>query len=178
MHASADIRIRIQVWQILTPKIQNRYPVNNNPSGHSLDLMHLDSNHRLRYKGRASYLLLRLPTVPDNSDCISWLRIQYNTIQLSFDIALLTLKFRSALTRLGGANAVVLQSHCVRRTCSRSQHSNCLIWGSNPYSESYRLSALTNRPPCHTEVIREAFLFQWTSPLFIHASCELIKASD
>jgi len=37
----------------------------------------------------------------------------YNTIQLSFDIDLLTLKFRSALTRLGGADAVVLQSNCV-----------------------------------------------------------------
>jgi len=35
--------------------------------------------------------------------------IQYNTIQYNwpFDIAFLTLKFRSALTRLGGADAVL-----------------------------------------------------------------------
>jgi len=58
--------------------------------------------------------------------------IQFNTIELSFDIALLTLKFRSAFTRLGGADAVVLQSNCVRRTSSRSLHSNCLGRGSNP----------------------------------------------
>src|SRR6218665_1953906 len=49
---------------------------------------------------------------------------QYNnTKQLSFDKALRTLKFKSALTRLSGADAVVLQSNCVRRTCSRSLHS-------------------------------------------------------
>ena len=30
------------------------------------------------------------------------------------------LKFRSGLARLGGADAVMLQSNCVRRTCSRS----------------------------------------------------------
>jgi len=30
------------------------------------------------------------------------------------------------LTRLGGTDAVVLQSNCVRRTSSRSLHSNCL----------------------------------------------------
>jgi len=46
--------------------------------------------------------------------------MQYNTMQLSFDIALLTLKFRSALTRLSIADTVVLQSNFVRRTCSRS----------------------------------------------------------
>jgi len=69
---------------------------------------------------------------------------------LSFDIALLTLKFRSALTRLGGADAVVLQRNCVQRTCSRSLHSNCLGWGSNLYSPHYSPTALTSRPPCHT----------------------------
>ena len=42
-------------------------------------------------------------------------RIQFN--KLSFHFALFTLKFRSALTHLGGARAVVLQSNnCVRRT--------------------------------------------------------------
>ena len=76
--------------------------------------------------------------------------IQYNTIQPSFVIAVLTLKFRSALRRLGGADAVVLQSNYVRRTCSRSLHSNCLRRGSNPHSLRYRPSPLTNRPPCQT----------------------------
>jgi len=70
---------------------------------------------------------------------------QYNnTIQLSFNIALLTIKFRSELTRLGGSDPVVglLQSNCVRRTCSRSLHNNCLRRGSNPYSPRYRSSAI------------------------------------
>jgi len=49
-----------------------------------------------------------------------------NTIQLIFDTTLLTLEFRSALTRLSGADAVVLQSNGVRRTCSRSLYGNCL----------------------------------------------------
>src|SRR6218665_3911097 len=61
-----------------------------------------------------------------------------------------TLKFRSALTRLDGADAVVLQSNCVRSTSSRSLHSNCLGRGSNPYCPRYKPSALTNRPSCHT----------------------------
>jgi len=38
------------------------------------------------------------------------------------------------LTRLVGADAVVLQSIWMRRTCSRSLHSNCLGRSSNPYS--------------------------------------------
>src|SRR6218665_1555317 len=41
-----------------------------------------------------------------NSQCKGCCSLQYNTIKLSFDIALLTLKFRSALTRFGGADAV------------------------------------------------------------------------
>ena len=69
---------------------------------------------------------------------------------MSFDIDLLTLKCISALTRLGGADAVVLQSNCVRRTCSRSLHSNCLIRGSNRYSMRYRPTTLTYRPLCQT----------------------------
>src|SRR6218665_3442020 len=56
-----------------------------------------------------------------------------------------------ALTRLGGADAVVLQGNCVRRTCSRSLHSNCLGRGSDPYSPRYRPSSLTAWPPCHTQ---------------------------
>ena len=47
-------------------------------------------------------------------------------------------------------DAVVLQSSCVRRTCTRSLHSNCLGRGSKPYSMRYRQSTLTNRPTCHT----------------------------
>src|SRR6218665_1002328 len=75
---------------------------------------------------------------------------QYNTIRLSFDIALLTLKLRSALVH-ASADAVVLQINCVlRRTWSRSLHSNYLGRGSNPYSPRYRSSTLTNRPPCYT----------------------------
>ena len=55
-----------------------------------------------------------------------------------------------SLTHLGGADEVVFESNCVRRTCYRRLHSNYLRWGSNPYSPCYRLSALTDRPPCHT----------------------------
>jgi len=54
------------------------------------------------------------------------------------------------LTCLGGADAVVLQSNFVQRTCLRSLRSNCLRWGSNPYSPRYRPSALTDRP-CATQ---------------------------
>ena len=50
----------------------------------------------------------------------------HNTMQLSLDITLLRVKFRSALTRLGGADAVILQSNCVRRTCSRSLYGSRL----------------------------------------------------
>jgi len=56
-------------------------------------------------------------------------------------------KFRSALTRLGGADAVVLQWNCVRRTCSRSLNSNCLGRGSNPYPPCYRTTADTGAEP-------------------------------
>ena len=42
-----------------------------------------------------------------------------------------------------------IAEHCVRRTCSRSLHSNCLRQGSTPHCPRYRLSAVTNRPPCH-----------------------------
>src|SRR6218665_52939 len=66
------------------------------------------------------------------------------TIKLSFDVALLTLKLRSALTHLGDANTVVLQ-----RNCSMSLHSNCLGRCSNPYYPRYRQSTLTKRSPCH-----------------------------
>jgi len=68
-------------------------------------------------------------------------RIQCNTNYiihlLIYDITLLT-EARKAQnctwrTCLGNTDAVVLQSiHNVRRTCSRSLHSDCL--GSNPYS--------------------------------------------
>ena len=51
------------------------------------------------------------------------------------------------LTCLADADAVVFQSNCVWRICSRSLHSNCLGWGSNPYSPRYWPSALTDRPP-------------------------------
>jgi len=59
------------------------------------------------------------------------------TIQLKFDIALLTATLNiivSALTRPGGANAVVMQSNCVQWTWWRSLHSNCLRRGSNLYA--------------------------------------------
>ena len=59
-------------------------------------------------------------------------------------------KLRNALSRLGSTYAVALQRNCVRRTCSRSVRSSCLRRGSNPYSAHYRLSALTDRPPCHS----------------------------
>src|SRR6218665_8700 len=75
-----------------------------------------------------------------------------NTIQLSFDIALLTPKFRSALTRLDGAHTVVLQSNCAQRTYSRFLHGSCLGRGSNlnfPCYRKYRPSALTKRPRLH-----------------------------
>jgi len=39
-------------------------------------------------------------------------------------------------------HAFVSQSNCVRRTCSRSLHSNCLRRGSNPYFPCYWPSAL------------------------------------
>jgi len=57
-----------------------------------------------------------------NNVFICFNTIQYKTIQLSFDIALLTLKFRSALARIDDADAVVLQSNCVRRTRSMPLH--------------------------------------------------------
>src|SRR6218665_2297282 len=52
------------------------------------------------------------------------------------------------LTQIGSTDAVVLQSNCVQRTCSRYLHSNCLRRGSNPYSPHYRPIALTNRQLC------------------------------
>jgi len=38
--------------------------------------------------------------------------------------------------------AAQMQCYCVRRTFSRSIHSNCLGRGSNPYSPRYRSSSL------------------------------------
>src|SRR6218665_1095649 len=61
-----------------------------------------------------------------------------------------TLKFRSEFTRLGGTDAAVLQSNCVRRTCSRSLHGNCFGRRLKPYSPRYRPSVLfylTDRKP-------------------------------
>src|SRR6218665_1980507 len=50
-------------------------------------------------------------------------------------------------TGLDGTKAVVFQSNCVQRTCSKFLHrSNCLGRGSNPYPPRYRPSALTDRP--------------------------------
>jgi len=84
----------------------------------------------------------------------------------SFDIFLL--KLRSVLVCLSGTDAVLLQSNFVRRTCSRSLHSNCLGRGLNLYSPRYRSSALTDRPTCHTnELIIDSALFQWEwHPIF------------
>ena len=68
-----------------------------------------------------------------------------HTIQLIFDIVFMHARLRSARTRLGGADAVVLQSNnSVRRTFLRSLNSYCLWRGSNPYSPRYRPGALTN----------------------------------
>ena len=58
-------------------------------------------------------------------------------------------KLRNVLSRLDGADALVIQSNCAPRSCARSLHSNCLGRDSNSYSPRYRPSALTNRPPCH-----------------------------
>ena len=62
--------------------------------------------------------------------------IQYNTTDPWYCRS--SFKLRGAHTHLCGADAVVLQSNCVRRTCSRSLHSNCLGWGLNPYSPCKR----------------------------------------
>jgi len=48
--------------------------------------------------------------------------VQYNTLILPFFLK--HTKLRSAYTRLSGADAVVLQSNCVRRTFARSLHSS------------------------------------------------------
>jgi len=58
--------------------------------------------------------------------------LQYNTTELWHRSSYR--KFRSARARIGGADAVALQSYCLLRTCSRSLHSNCLGRSSNPYS--------------------------------------------
>ena len=50
----------------------------------------------------------------------------------------------------------------MRRTCSRSLHSNCLGRGSNTYSPRYRPSTLTNRPPYHT---KRGKFSHWIRPL-------------
>jgi len=47
-------------------------------------------------------------------------------------------KLRSALSPLGGIDATLMQCKCV----TRSLHSNCLGWRSNPYSPCFRPSAL------------------------------------
>jgi len=56
-----------------------------------------------------------LYTIQYNTHCnsIQYNSIQYSTVQLIFDIALLFRmpdKLRSALSRLGGADAIVMQS--------------------------------------------------------------------
>jgi len=53
------------------------------------------------------------------------IEIQYNWSLISPSF-LKHAKLRSARTSLGDTDAVVLQSNCVQRTCSRSIHSNCL----------------------------------------------------
>src|SRR6218665_631565 len=71
--------------------------------------------------------------------------IQYNnTIQLSFDIALpltgsskVHLDASAAQMQLVG---LLQGNNCVRRTCSRSLHSDCLGRGQNRYSSRYRCS--------------------------------------
>src|SRR6218665_247440 len=69
---------------------------------------------------------------------------------LSFDIALLILKFRSALTCLGGTDAVVLQSNFVQRTCSRSLYTVTVSDDARTRTLHITGLALTDRLPCHT----------------------------
>ena len=95
---------------------------------------------------------------PDN--IVTCNTIQYNWA-LIVNIALLTLKFRSAITRLGGADAILLQNIWVQRTCSRFLHSNCLGRGSNSYSPCYRPSALTDRPLCHNKPLVGWMISTW-----------------
>jgi len=52
--------------------------------------------------------------------------------------------------------ALVLQNNCEEwGSCSRSLHSNCLRRLLNPYSPHYRLTSLTNRPPCLRTIMGE-----------------------
>jgi len=51
-------------------------------------------------------------------------------------------------TPIAGADAVVLQSNCAPKICSRSPCSDYLGWGANPCSPSYRPTSLTNRLLC------------------------------
>ena len=83
-------------------------------------------------------------SLDQGSYCVGCLRKPFNTIQLSFDITLRTL--RSEVHLHGSADAVVLQSNCVRRTFSRSLHCCCLGRGSNLYFLCFRLSAPPNCP--------------------------------
>src|SRR6218665_2451953 len=76
---------------------------------------------------------------------------------LVFHIALFLHKVQKC-TRLNSADAVVLPSDCVQRSCSRSLHGNCLRQGSNLYSTRYRLTALTSLPPYHTIIFSIRFL--------------------
>ena len=71
----------------------------------------------------------------------------YCILPFEMPIFLLHAKLSSAHTSMGQIT-VVLQSNCEWGTCSRSLHSNCLGWGSNPYSPSNRLHTLTNRSLC------------------------------
>src|SRR6218665_140650 len=81
----------------------------------------------------------------------------YNTTQLCR-------KFRSVLTRLGGADAVVLQNNCVRRTSPTSyvagrlrfEPATFLTRGTEPTTEpprsTYILTYLHNRSHNHYQV--------------------------
>jgi len=86
-------------------------------------------------------------------------------------------------TRLGGAGTAVLQSNCVRRTCSRSLHSNCFGRGLNPYSLCYKLSDLTDRPSCQTLMalcnlyfsLQDLCYFRCSGSLYVFCSVERIS---
>jgi len=78
-------------------------------------------------------------------------------------------KFRTALTRLGGADAVALQTNCVRRTCS----SNCFRRGLNPCSPPIKPNQSTTVPHT-TEYLPDSFI----SHLCFVPLCNLSQFSD
>src|SRR6218665_1652313 len=81
------------------------------------------------------------------------------------------------LTHLGSAGAVVLQSNCVRRTCSRSLHSNCIGRGLNPSSPRHRPSALTDRRMCRTIYCICIFIAFYQRTLVAASICTFIFQS-